>query len=59
MRLVVQLNQIVMQKNQQLLKPPNVWCEVCIEASGGGGSFAQQGSLVTQKKLAICVSRTT
>ena len=29
------------------------------EASSGGGSFAQQGGLIAQQNLAICVSRTT
>ena len=29
-RLVAQLDHLVVQKNHQLLKPSNVWCEVCI-----------------------------
>ena len=29
------------------------------KASGGGGSFAQQGGLIAQHNLAIRVSRTT
>ena len=31
MSLVAQLNHLVAQKNNQLLEPPNVWCEVCIQ----------------------------
>ena len=29
------------------------------EASADGGSFAQQGGLITQQNFAICVRRTT
>ena len=50
MRLVVQLVQLVMQKNQ-LLRPHNVWCEVLSrheEASGGGGSVARWYNFTTE-----------
>ena len=35
MRLVAQLDHLVAQKNHKLLKPPNVWWEVCIQTQGG------------------------
>ena len=28
--IMTQLDYPVTQKNHQLLKPPNVWCEICI-----------------------------
>ena len=31
---VVQLDHLVVQKNHKLLKPSNVWCEVCIQTWG-------------------------
>ena len=31
----VQLDILVVQKNHQLLKPPNVWCEISIQTWGG------------------------
>ena len=34
-RLVAQLDHLIAQKNHQLLKPPNIWCEVCIQTQGG------------------------
>ena len=34
-RLVAQLDPLLAQKNHQLLKPPNFWCEVCIQTQGG------------------------
>ena len=58
--LAVQIDHLVMQKNQNLLKPPHVQystvlyslcsvtecCVVCVqEAPAGGGSFAQQDDL--------------
>ena len=33
--LVAQLDHLVAQMNHPLLKPPNVWCEVCIQTQGG------------------------
>ena len=32
--LVAQLNRLVGQINHQLLKPPNVWCKLCIQTQG-------------------------
>ena len=58
MRLVVQLDHLLTQKNHQLLKPLMSGVKSVSsheEASGGGGSFARQGGLIARQNLAIHV----
>ena len=62
MRFVTQLNNLVAQKNCQLLKPLMYAVKSVYrheEALAGGGSFAPQGGLIELQNLAIRVSRTT
>ena len=32
---LAQLDHLVAQMNHRLLKPPHVWCQVCIQTQGG------------------------
>ena len=55
MRLVGQLDHLVMQNNHQLLKSVSQH----EEASAGVGCFARQSGLIAQQNLTSRVSRTT
>ena len=60
MTLLAHLDHLLAQNNHQLLKPHNVWYQVCIqEALASCGSFAPQGGLIARQNLAICVRRNT
>ena len=62
MRLLVQLDYLVVQKNNQLLKPLMFGVKFVSrskEALACEGSFAQLGGLIAKQNLAIHVSRTS
>ena len=58
MRLMVQVDHLLVKKKTQLLKPLMSGVKSVSsheEASGGGGSFARQGGLIARQNLAIHV----
>ena len=60
MTLLAHLDHLLAQNKHQLLKPHNVWYQVCIqEALASCGSFVPQGGLIARQNLAICVRRNT
>ena len=54
MRLVVKFDHLVVQKNDQLIKALNVWCEACIQKWGG---FSTKLQTVVHVHGTKCVGR--